>query len=161
MRAVVQLVRDCTVYVEGKAEGTCADCRAGSLAGSLEAGLLVYLGVARGDSEADIAYMANKIINLRIFPDENGKMNKSLGETGEGIMVISQFTLYGDVRKGRRPSYDAALPPREAEKLYEAFLERLSALGFPPRRGQFQADMRVSYTNRGPVTILVDSEKKF
>jgi D-tyrosyl-tRNA(Tyr) deacylase len=149
MRAVVQLVKDCGVYVDGAAVGT------------LGAGILVYLGVSPRDTCADIDYTVNKIVNLRVFPDENGKMNKSVQDTGEGIMVISQFTLYGDVRKGRRPSYDDAAPPEMAEKMYAAFLDKLRALGFSPASGKFQARMEVRYTNRGPVTILVDSEKKF
>jgi D-tyrosyl-tRNA(Tyr) deacylase len=149
MRAVVQVVKDCGVYADGVAVGT------------LEAGILVYLGVSSRDTGADIDYTANKVINLRIFPDENGKMNKSVQDTGEGIMAISQFTLYGDVRKGRRPSYDNAASPEMAEKMYTAFLDKLRALGFAPSAGKFQAHMEVRYINRGPVTILVDSEKKF
>ncbi|MDR1625900.1 MAG: D-tyrosyl-tRNA(Tyr) deacylase [Spirochaetia bacterium] len=149
MRAVVQLVRDCRV----RADGLCV--------GSLDRGLLVYVGISAKDTGLDIEYLSTKVVNLRIFPDGNNKMNLSLPEAGEGIIVVSQFTLYGDVRRGRRPSYDEAAPPGVAEKLYEAFLARLRALGFPPEAGKFQADMEVSYVNRGPVTILVDSQKKF
>jgi D-tyrosyl-tRNA(Tyr) deacylase len=149
MRAVVQLVRDCAV----KVDGVCV--------GSLDRGLLVYLGISARDTASDIDYLSAKIVNLRIFPDENGKMNLSLLDTSEGIIVVSQFTLYGDVRRGRRPSYDEAASPREAEKLYVAFLDKLRAFGFSPAGGKFQAKMDVSYVNRGPVTILVDSEKKF
>jgi D-tyrosyl-tRNA(Tyr) deacylase len=149
MRAVVQIVKDCAVHVAGEAVA------------ELGAGLLVYLGVSPRDTGADLDYMVNKIVNLRVFPDENGKMNKSLQDTGEGIIVISQFTLYGDVRKGRRPSYDDAASPGMAEKMYTAFLDKLRTLGFSPAAGKFQTCMEVRYTNRGPVTILVDSEKKF
>jgi D-tyrosyl-tRNA(Tyr) deacylase len=149
MRAVVQLVRDCRVSV------------CGEFVDGLDKGLLVYLGVSVHDTLSDIDYLSAKVVNLRIFPDENGKMNKSLIEAGEGIMVVSQFTLYGDVRKGRRPSYDEAAPPRTAETLYTAFLDKLRALGFSPASGKFQALMDIRYVNRGPVTILVDSQKKF
>ncbi|MCL1817775.1 MAG: D-aminoacyl-tRNA deacylase [Spirochaetaceae bacterium] len=149
MRAVVQLVRDCEVSVSGE------------LVSRLDKGLLVYLGVSGKDTSEDIDYLSAKVVNLRVFPDENGKMNKSLYDSGEGIMVISQFTLYGDTRKGRRPSYDEAAPPAAAEKLYLAFLDKLKDLGFSPVCGRFQALMDVSYVNRGPVTLLVDSEKKF
>jgi D-tyrosyl-tRNA(Tyr) deacylase len=149
MRAVVQLVRDCTITVSGESVGR------------LDKGLLVYLGVSAKDTAADIEYLSAKVAGLRIFPDKNHKMNISLREAGEGIIVVSQFTLYGDVRKGRRPSYDEAAPPRTAEALYTAFLDKLRALGFSPASGKFQALMDVSYVNRGPVTILVDSQKKF
>ena len=149
MRAVVQLVRDCTVSVGGECVG------------ALDRGLLVYLGISNDDTPKDIDYLSEKVVNLRIFPDENGKMNRSLYEAGEGVMVISQFTLYGDVRRGRRPSYDEAAPPAMAETLYTAFLEKLQTLGFSPACGKFQALMDISYVNRGPVTLLVDSQKKF
>ncbi|MDR3200723.1 MAG: D-tyrosyl-tRNA(Tyr) deacylase [Spirochaetales bacterium] len=149
MRAVVQIVRDCRVTV------------ASELIGTLDKGLLVYLGVSGKDNDADIEYVSTKVVNLRIFPDENDKMNKSVKDSGEGIMVISQFTLYGDIRRGRRPSYDEAASPGVAEKLYTAFLDKLRDMGFSPAAGKFQANMDVSYINRGPVTILVDSEKKF
>jgi D-tyrosyl-tRNA(Tyr) deacylase len=149
MRAVVQIVRDCRVTV------------AGETAGSLDKGLLVYLGISAKDTAGDIDYVSAKVVNLRIFPDENGKMNRSVLEAGEGIMVVSQFTLYGDIRRGRRPSYDEAASPGAAVKLYNAFLDKLRAMGFSPAAGQFRALMDVSYVNRGPVTILVDSEKKF
>jgi D-tyrosyl-tRNA(Tyr) deacylase len=149
MRAVVQVVRDCRVSV------------AQECVGSLDRGLLVYLGVSTADGPEDIDYVSAKVANLRIFPDKNGKMNISVQEAGEGIMVISQFTLYGDVRRGRRPSYDEAASPGAAEKLYTMFLDKLRAMGFSPEAGQFRALMEVSYVNRGPVTILVDSEKKF
>jgi len=149
MRAVVQLVRDCEVSVSG-------ECLA-----RIDKGLLVYLGIANDDTAQDLDYLSEKVVNLRIFPDENHKMNISLYQSGEEIMVISQFTLYGDVRKGRRPSYDEAANPEAAEKLYLAFLDKLAALGFSPKSGRFQAVMELSYVNRGPVTLLVDSRKKF
>ena len=133
----------------------------GEITGSVEKGLLVYLGISNRDTEADIDYSVNKIIHLRIFPDVQGRMNLSVGESGGGIMVISQFTLYGDTRKGRRPSYDSAAAPETAGIMYDLFLEKLKALGFSPASGRFQAHMDVKYTNDGPVTILVDSEKKF
>jgi D-tyrosyl-tRNA(Tyr) deacylase len=133
----------------------------GVCVGALDRGLLVYVGISAQDTARDIEYLSTKIVNLRIFPDKDNKMNLSLADTGEGILVISQFTLYGDVRKGRRPSYNEAAAPLEAEKLYTAFLDALRALGFAPSEGKFQEHMDVSYVNRGPVTILVDSQKKF
>ena len=149
MRAVVQIVRDCKVSVDGETVG------------QIENGLLVYLGISAVDTVSDIEYLSTKVVNLRIFPDENHKMNRTVQEAGEGIMVISQFTLYGDVRRGRRPSYDEAASPQAAEGLYNAFLAKLTSMGFRPASGKFQAVMEVSYVNRGPVTILVDSQKKF
>ncbi len=149
MRCVAQRVTDCSVSVDGECLGR------------MDSGLLVYLGVSSRDAEADLDYMAAKVVNLRIFPDREGKMNLSLLDIGGGITVISQFTLYGDMRKGRRPSFDAAAPPEAAEALYRRFLEKLRGFGLSPLEGRFQAHMRVSYTNDGPVTILLDSEKLF
>ena len=156
MRAVIQRVRRATVQAGGR------------IVADLERGLLVYLGVARQDTDDDAAYLASKTVNLRIFPDDAGKMNRSLldlrenparTEQAPGVLVVSQFTLYGDVRKGRRPSYNNAAPPESATALYQAFLDNLVSLGVPPQAGVFQEHMDVSYTNDGPVTILMDSEK--
>lgn len=149
MRAVVQRVRDCAVRVEGR------------LTGSIESGLLVYLGVGRHDGESDVAYLCDKIVNLRIFCDEKGKMNLSVLDVKGGILVISQFTLFGDARGGRRPSYTEAADPARARVLYEQSLAILGRSGAPIAAGEFQAAMEVTYTNRGPVTILLDSEKRF
>jgi D-tyrosyl-tRNA(Tyr) deacylase len=133
----------------------------GEIQGRAGAGILVYLGVARGDAEADAAWMADKVANLRIFEDIHGKMNESAAERGGSALVISQFTLLADARKGRRPSYSEAASPEAARPLYERFVELLR--GYIPRveTGVFQADMRVSYVNEGPVTILLDSLKTF
>ena len=149
MRAVVQRVRECSVLVEGR------------LTGSIPTGLLVYLGVGRKDSELDVRAFCDKIVNLRIFPDTEGKMNLSVRDIGGGIMVVSQFTLFGDAREGRRPSYTGAAEPQAARRIYERALEALSQSGLPVASGQFQTSMEVTYTNIGPVTILLDSEKKF
>jgi D-aminoacyl-tRNA deacylase len=149
MRAVVQRVRGCSVSVDGR------------LTGTTDHGLLVYLGVGRKDSDRDVQYLCDKVLNLRIFPDEAGKMNLSVQDAGGGIMVVSQFTLYGDAREGRRPSYTLAAEPDLARSLYEQALQILSESGLPVASGEFQARMEVSYTNMGPVTILLDSEKQF
>jgi D-tyrosyl-tRNA(Tyr) deacylase len=123
--------------------------------------LLVLLGVAREDEQVDADYLADKIINLRIFRDEAGKMNGSLVDTGGAMLVVSQFTLYGDVRKGRRPSYTDAAEPEKANTLYEYFVSRVRARGIKVETGVFQAMMQVHLVNDGPVTILLDSQKKF
>ncbi len=149
MRAVVQRVLACSVVV------------ADEVVGKIDAGLLVYLGVEGDDDERDVRYLADKVINLRIFEDGEGKMNLSVGELGQEILVVSQFTLQADVRKGRRPSYNRAAPPEEAERLYQAFLDELAGRGISPASGRFGAHMEVRYTNDGPVTILLDSKKSF
>ena len=149
MRAVVQRVRDARVTVDGR---TC---------GRIAAGLLVYLGVAVEDEERDLTYTAEKVANLRIFPDENGKMNLSLLNTGGSVLVVSQFTLYGDARQGRRPSYSAAAEPDKARLYYERFVKRMRNLGLEVETGEFAARMEVQYTNSGLVTILLDSAKLF
>jgi D-aminoacyl-tRNA deacylase len=149
VRAVVQRVRDCSVKVDGITTG------------SIEAGLLVYLGIGRNDGEREVAALCDKIVNLRILPDDQGRMNLSAADTGAAILVVSQFTLYGDAREGRRPSYSAAAEPDKARPLYEMALARLAATGLAVAAGVFQASMEVTYTNRGPVTILLDSEKAF
>jgi len=149
MRAVVQRVTRASVEV------------AGDIAGEIADGLLVLLGVARDDAEADADYLAEKIINLRIFNDEQGKMNRSLLDTGGAMLVVSQFTLYADARRGRRPSYIDAAEPHKANALYEYFVERVRAQGIKVETGVFQVMMQVSLVNDGPVTILLDSRKAF
>lgn len=149
MRAVIQRVSEARVTVEGQ------------VVGEIGAGFMVLLGVGQGDSEADAEYLAEKIANLRIFEDAGGKMNVSLLDTGGSALVISQFTLYGDVRKGRRPGFSSAAPPDEANRLYQYFCERLAGYGIPVARGVFQAHMDVALVNQGPVTLLVDSAKIF
>jgi D-aminoacyl-tRNA deacylase len=149
VRAVVQRVSRAKVTVEGK------------ITGEISVGLLVLLGVARGDAGNDASYLAGKIAGLRVFEDENGKMNRSVVDAGGSVLAVSQFTLYGDVRKGKRPSFDDAAPPDEARRLYEFFVERIRALGLRCETGQFQAMMHVELVNEGPVTILLDSTKVF
>jgi D-tyrosyl-tRNA(Tyr) deacylase len=147
VRAVVQRVTRASVAVGGR------------VAGEIGAGLLVLLGVNRTDNPESAAYLADKIVNLRIFSDEAGKMNLSLLDIGGSALVVSQFTLYGDTRGGRRPSYIQAAPPEEAGRLYEEFVRSIRALGVPVETGVFQAHMQVELVNDGPVTILLDSEK--
>jgi D-aminoacyl-tRNA deacylase len=149
MRCVVQTVRDCAVTVEGETVG------------AIKSGLLVYVGVAAGDTEEDVSYLTAKVANLRVFPDQEGRMNLSVMDAGGEVLAVSQFTLYGDVRRGRRPSYDEAAAPAAAVKLYDSFLTGLTGLGIKTESGVFQARMEVTYTNLGPVTILVDSKKTF
>jgi D-tyrosyl-tRNA(Tyr) deacylase len=145
MRAVVQRVKQSAVKTKGETVG-----RIGQ-------GLLVLLGVARHDSAADADYLADKIINLRIFEDENGKMNRSLLETGGELLAVSQFTLLADCRKGRRPSFVKAADPEKATGLYEKFVERVRQNGVAVQTGRFQAMMEVALVNDGPVTIIIDS----
>lgn len=133
----------------------------GETVGAIGPGVLVLLGVGRGDTEADARYIAEKVAHLRIFPDDNGNMNRSLLDAGGAALVVSQFTLHGDARKGRRPSFIAAAPPDEAAALYEACCRELAGLGVPVQTGRFQAMMAVELVNDGPVTILLDSEKQF
>ena len=149
MRAVVQRVSQASVEISNE------------VVGEVGAGLLVLLGVARDDSNTDADYLAEKIVNLRIFSDDQGKMNRSLLETGGAMLVVSQFTLYGDVRRGRRPSYSDAAEPAMANELYEYFVERVRAFGITIETGVFQAMMKVGSINEGPVTILVDSRRQF
>lgn len=149
MRAVVQRTLSSAVTSEGVETG-----RAGL-------GLTVLLGVARDDDEKDVQYMAEKIVNLRIFEDDKGKMNCSLADIGGDMLVVSQFTLCGDVRHGRRPSFTDAAPPEQAEALYEKFVSAVSAMGIHTATGRFRTEMVVSLENHGPVTILVDSKKLF
>jgi len=122
---------------------------------------MVLLGVGSDDGQSDAEYMAEKIAALRIFEDAEGKMNRSVIEAGGAVLAVSQFTLYGDARRGRRPSFDAAARPEQARGLYEYFVERVGALGLRCETGQFQADMKVELVNDGPVTILLDSRKNF
>ena len=133
----------------------------GNVIGEIGAGLLVLLGVSKTDNEAAAKYLVEKIIGLRIFEDVEGKMNLSVQDCGGAVLVVSQFTLYGDVRRGKRPSFDAAARPEEARRLYEYFVEKIRAAGLRCETGQFQAMMEVELVNSGPVTILVDSEKTF
>lgn len=149
MRAVVQRVSRARVTVE-----SCS-------VGQIEQGLMVLLGVGIGDGEKDAEYLAEKIAALRIFEDADGKMNRNVSEAGGAVLAVSQFTLYGDARRGRRPSFDAAARPEQARGLYEHFVERVRALGLHCETGQFQAEMKVELVNDGPVTILLDSLKNF
>ena len=148
MRMVVQRVSEARVEVEGK------------VTGSIGKGMLVLLAVAREDTERDAEFLAEKTAGLRIFPDEEGKMNRSVLEAGGGVLVVSQFTLYGDVRKGRRPSFDEAAPPDLARRLYEYYVEALRGKGVSVETGVFQAMMKVYLVNDGPVTILCDSPRR-
>jgi len=131
----------------------------GGVVGKIESGLVVLLAVAADDSVSDADYLADKIINLRIFSDADGKMNLSLLDSGGAMLVVSQFTLYGDVRRGRRPSYTEAAEPEKANLLYSYFVDRLRSAGVRVETGVFQAHMQVNLTNDGPVTIMVDSGK--
>jgi D-aminoacyl-tRNA deacylase len=149
MRAVIQRVSRAQVAVNGE------------VVGQVGPGLLVLLGVSREDGESDAVYLAEKIIGLRIFEDGQGKMNRSVQEAGGSILAVSQFTLYGDVRRGKRPSFDEAAPPETAKQLYEFFVERIRAADLRCETGKFQAMMQVELTNNGPVTILLDSKKNF
>jgi D-aminoacyl-tRNA deacylase len=149
MRAVVQRV--------SRAKVTVNDWTAGEIG----LGLLVLLGVGEADTEADAIYLAEKIAGLRIFEDSDGKMNRSVLDAGGSVLAVSQFTLYGDVRRGKRPSFDAAAPPDPARTLYEFFVERMRAAGVRCETGRFQEMMQVELVNEGPVTILLDSSKAF
>jgi D-tyrosyl-tRNA(Tyr) deacylase len=149
MRAVVQRVSEASVRVEGR------------VVGQIGRGLLVLLGVGTGDGEADAEMLAEKVANLRIFPDEAGAMNRSLLEVEGELLVVSQFTLYGDARKGRRPSFIDAAAPEEANRLYRHCVEKARALGLKVEEGVFRAMMDVALVNEGPVTILLDSRKSF
>jgi len=149
MRAVVQRVSRAQVAVDEE------------ITGQIGPGLLVLLGVGRDDTEADATYLAEKICGLRIFEDAQGKMNLSLQEVSGSVLAVSQFTLYGDVRRGKRPSFDAAAPPEKARQLYEFFVDQLRAAGLRCETGRFQQMMQVELVNEGPVTILLDSGKEF
>jgi len=148
LKAVIQRVTDAQVTVDGFVKG------------GIKTGLLVYLGVAQDDTEADADWLCKKVISLRIFNDDNGVMNLSVSETAadSGVLVVSQFTLLADARKGRRPSWSAAAAPEKAKILYEYFLAKIREHGLLCESGEFQAHMKVSYTNDGPVTILLDTK---
>ena len=149
MRAVVQRVSRARVSAGGE------------IAGEISLGLLVLLGVGAGDTRADADYLAEKTIGLRIFEDADGKMNLPVAEVDGALLVVSQFTLYGDVRRGKRPSFDAAAPPGPARELYEYFVAKVRAAGLRCETGRFQETMQVELVNEGPVTILLDSAKLF
>ena len=149
MRAVVQRVSRAKVTVSGE------------ITGEIGPGLLVLLGVGAGDTRADADYLADKTIGLRIFEDPDRKMNLSVVDIDGAVLAVSQFTLYGDVRRGKRPSFDAAAPPQSARELYEYFVEKVRAAGVRCETGRFQEMMQVELANEGPVTILLDSAKTF
>ncbi|MFZ0684459.1 MAG: D-aminoacyl-tRNA deacylase [Terriglobales bacterium] len=149
MRAVVQRVSRARVTVEGETTG------------EVGLGLLVLLGVGAGDTQGAADYLADKIVGLRIFEDAGGKMNLSIAEVGGTVLAVSQFTLYGDARRGKRPSFDAAAPPETARALYEYFVEKIRGAGLRCETGRFQETMQVELVNEGPVTILLDSSKAF
>jgi D-tyrosyl-tRNA(Tyr) deacylase len=173
MRAVVQRVSRAKVTVRdasgeapgapsGEAEAAPPRAELARVTGQIERGLLVLLGAAAGDGPADLAYIVDKVTNLRIFPDDAGKMNRSVLDVGGGVLVVSQFTLLGDARQGRRPSFIGALEPVAARALYEQSLGALRTAGVPRvEAGEFAADMAVELVNDGPVTILLDSRKGF
>src|SRR5262245_19438905 len=149
MRAVIQRVSQARVDVDG------------STVGEIGAGLVVLVGVGAGDGAEDADYLSDKIANLRVFADDDGRMSRSVIETSGSILIVSQFTLYGDVRRGRRPSYSDAAAPDMAKSLYEHFVGRMRSTGIRVETGVFQAMMEVSLTNDGPVTVLIDSKKQF
>ena len=149
MRAVVQRVSSAQVTVEDETVG------------EIGRGLLVLLGVAQGDGEEDARYLAEKIAGLRVFEDEGGRMNLSVAEAGGAVLVVSQFTLLGDCRKGRRPGFSRAALPQEAEALYRRTAELIAAQGLPVATGRFRAEMAVALVNEGPVTLLLDSRREF
>lgn len=149
LRAVVQRVSQASVKVDEK------------IVGEINKGLLVLLGVGREDTVADLEYLVNKIVGLRIFEDENDKMNLSLLDIKGELLVVSQFTLYGDVRKGKRPSFTDSAPPEVAEEMYLKFIDKCAEMGIKTEKGMFGANMKVSLINDGPVTILLDSKKTF
>lgn len=149
MRAVVQRVSQAQVSVGQE------------VTGKIGRGLLVLLGVGQADTDSDADYLAEKIVGLRIVEDADGKMNLGLGDVGGAVLAVSQFTLYGDVRRGKRPSFDAAAPPQTARRLYEYFVEKIRSMGLTCETGRFQEMMQVQLVNDGPVTILLDSTKTF
>jgi D-tyrosyl-tRNA(Tyr) deacylase len=149
MRAVVQRVSRARVTVSGE------------VAGEIGLGLLVLVGVGRDDTRADADHLVEKTIGLRIFEDAGGKMNLSVADVGGALLMVSQFTLYGDARRGKRPSFDAAAPPEQARELYDYFVEKVRAAGLRSETGRFQELMQVELVNEGPVTILLDSAKRF
>jgi len=149
MRAVIQRVEEAEVTVEG------------ATVGEISKGLVVLLAVEASDGLQDLAFLKKKILNLRVFEDEQGKMNLSLRDAGGSVLMVSQFTLYGDLRKGNRPSYSRAASPAQAKELYEELIEQLRSEGITVEAGEFQAMMKVALINDGPVTLIVDSNKQF
>lgn len=149
MRAVVQRVSEASVSVHGETIG------------AITGGLVVLLGIHKDDTEREAEWMADKIVHLRIFEDEQGKMNRALVDIGQEMLIVSQFTLYGDCRKGRRPGYSSAAPPEKAESVYRKFIELVRTHKIRAATGQFQAMMEVTIVNSGPVTLLLDSDKLF
>ena len=149
MRTVIQRVSRAQVSIEGKTKG------------SIHKGLVVFLGVSANDNKKDLQWLAEKIVHLRVFEDDTGKMNRSLTDIKGEMLIISQFTLYGDCRKGRRPGFSGAAPPIIAEPYYQEFVQEMRNKGIQVATGTFQADMQVELINDGPVTLLLDSEKKF
>ncbi|MEZ4301403.1 MAG: D-aminoacyl-tRNA deacylase [Polyangiaceae bacterium] len=149
MRAVVQRVLSARVEVGGE------------VTGAIERGLIAFVGAAEGDTQADLDYVLGKVTGLRVFPDDAGKMSRALADIGGGLLVVSQFTVFGDVRRGLRPSFDGAMEPVAAERMYDDFVRLARARGLRVETGRFRADMRVFVENDGPVTILVDSRRLF
>ncbi len=149
MRAVVQRVRSSSVTV------------AGEVVGKIEHGFLVLLGITTDDTQDDVVYLAGKLVGLRVFEDDDGKMNRSISEAGGAMLIVSQFTLYGDCRKGRRPSFIEAARPEVAQPLYESFVAEVRGQGIHVETGIFQAEMDVALINDGPITLLLDSRKTF
>lgn len=148
MRAVLQRVKEASVTVDG------------SVVGAIGPGLMVLLGVGKGDTDADVDFMVDKVPGLRIFEDDAGKMNRSLHDGSKQLLAVSQFTLYADTKKGRRPSFTDAMPPDEAKRLYASFCEKCRAAGLTVAEGIFAADMKVALINDGPVTIVMDSKER-
>ena len=146
MRAVLTRVNSASVTIDGQ------------LHGKIQKGFLILLGVGPNDTETQCRYLAEKILGLRIFEDENEKMNLSISDVGGQLLIVSQFTLYGNCRKGRRPSFTDAAPPELGNAMYERFLEICGELGYPPQHGQFGADMQVESVNDGPVTLILDTD---
>ncbi|MBR2309956.1 MAG: D-tyrosyl-tRNA(Tyr) deacylase [Oscillospiraceae bacterium] len=147
MRAVLTRVKSASVTIDGQ------------VTGKIGQGFLILLGVGPEDDEVHCKYLAEKALGLRVFEDENGKMNLGLADVGGSVLVVSQFTLYGNCRKGRRPSFTEAAPPDLGNRLYEQFLKECEALGYPPQHGQFGADMQVESVNDGPVTLILDTQQ--
>ena len=147
MRAVLTRVRSASVSIDGEAVGR------------IGRGFLILLGVGPEDTEKECRYLAEKALSLRVFEDENGKMNLGLESVGGEVLVVSQFTLYGNCRKGRRPSFVEAAPPELGNRLYEQFLKDCESLGYPPQHGRFGADMQVESVNDGPVTLILDTKQ--
>lgn len=149
MRIVLQRVKSASVSINGEISGT------------ISGGMVVFLGISKTDTTKDLHWMVEKVINLRIFDDQNGKMNMSLADISGEMLIISQFTLYGDCRKGRRPGFSAAAPPELAQPLYEEFVKEVKNRQIKVASGTFQAEMEIQLVNQGPVTLLLDSEKKY